>query len=399
MMSGSKVKKMAGLIAIVLTALIILPFLVTILRGSASAAVSEADLKKLKEQASALSKESKKIAEELKSVRASKASAIKEKSIIDNQISVLEQEIETTNLIIQSLSEQIAEKEQEIAEAEQQEAREFELFKKRIRAMEENGTASYLGVLLKCESFTELLCKTEVISEIIEYDKKLLASLKATREQIELAKQELERDRAEQNEARENLTSQLEALEIKYREQNDIIKDLEKDEATFISEYEAAMKEMERVNKEIAKMAAELAKQKAYVGGEYHWPTPGYTKITSEYGNRYHPILKKQSFHSGIDIGAPQGTNVLAANSGEVIVAGWNNAYGNYVVINHGGGQTTLYAHMSKLLVKKGQSVKRGEKIGLVGSTGWSTGPHLHFEISIDGKTKNPKDYFKDLFK
>lgn len=395
-MSGSKVRKMAGIIAIVLTALIILPFLVTILSGSVSAAVSEAELKKLKEQSSALSKESKKIAQELKNVRASKASAIKEKSLIDNQISVLEQEIETTNLIIQNLSEQIAAKEQEIAEAEQEEAREFELFKKRIRAMEENGSATYIGVLLKCESFSDLLCKTEMISEIIEYDKLLMESLKVARERIEQSKAELESDRADQSEAREVLLSQVEALEVKYQEQNDIIKSLEKDEETFASEYEEAMKEMERVNKEIAKMAAELAKQKKYVGGKYLWPTPGYYKITSPYGNRYHPILKKNSFHSGIDIGAQKGANILASNSGEIIVAGWNNAYGNYVVINHGGGQTTLYAHMSKILVKKGQNVKRGDKIGLVGSTGWSTGPHLHFEISIDGKTKNPKSYFPD---
>lgn len=395
-MSDSKVKKVAGIIAIVLTALIVLPLLVTILSGSASAAVSEAELKKLKEQASALSKESNKIASELKSVRASKSSAIKEKNIIDNQISVLEQEIETTNLIIQNLSEQIAEKEREIEKAEEEEAREFELFKKRVRAMEENGTTSYLAVLLKCESFSELLCKTEVISEIIEYDKLLLASLKATRERIEKSKAELELDRAEQGEAREVLLSQLDSLEIKYQEQNEIIKNLEKDEETYASEYEAALKEMERVNKEIAKMAAELAKRSKYVGGEYLWPLPtDYTKISSQYGNRMHPILKKVSFHSGIDIPAPNGTAIYAANSGEVIVAGWNTAYGNYVVINHGGSQTTLYAHMSKYLVKKGQQVKRGDKIGQVGSTGWSTGPHLHFEISVDGKTKDPETYFK----
>jgi len=395
-MPDSKLKRMAGLIAIILAALIILPIVMSILSGSASAAVSEAELKRLKEQSSALSKESKKIAEELKKVRSSKASAIKEKSIIDNQIAILEQEIETANLIIQNLSEQIADKELEIAEAEKQEAYEYEMFKKRLRAMEENRSASYIGVLLKCETFSDLLCRTEMISEIIQFDRELMANLKAVRESIEQAKAELELNRVEQNNTREMLISQAENLEKKYAEQNSIIKALEQDEDAFEAEYEEALKEMERVNKEVAKMAAELAKRSKYVGGKYLWPTPGYYTITSKYGNRYHPILKKNSFHSGIDIGAPSGADILAANSGEVIVAGWNNAYGNYVVINHGGGQTTLYAHMSKILVKKGNNVKRGDKIGRVGSTGWSTGPHLHFEISIDGKTKNPKDYFPD---
>jgi len=395
-MTGQTAKKIAGILAIILAALIILPFLVTILSGSATAAVSKAELDKLKAQAASLSKESKRLASELQTLRASKASAIKQKNIIDNQISVLEDEIDTSNQILQNLSEQIAQKEIEITDAEAREAEEFELFKKRVRAMEESGTASYWGVLLKAETFSDLLCNIDMINEIIQFDRELMARLKADREAIEEAKSELEASKSDQEATKAELERQVNELQVKYEEQNIYIKELEAAEEEGAEEYEAMLKEMERVNKEVNKMAAELAKQSKYVGGEYLWPAPGYYTITSPYGRRYHPILKKYSTHTGVDIGAPSGAKVLAANAGTVIISGWNDAYGNYIVINHGGGQTTLYGHMSKLLVKKGATVKRGDNIGLVGSTGWSTGPHLHFEISINGETKNPMNYFKD---
>ena len=362
---------------------------------SASAAISKAELNKLKNQASALSKESKRIAAELKNIRADKASAMKEKNYIDNQICVLQQEADTTTLIIQNLSEEIAQKETEIGDAQSKEAQELELFKKRVRAMEENGSANYWGVLLKAESFTDLLCKVEVINDIMEYDRSLMADLKTTREGIQSAKAELETGKEEQAATKADLDKQVTVLQDKYAEQNTVIKKLEQSEENYTADYEEALEEMERVNKEVTKMAAELAKQSAYVGGTYLWPLPGHYTITSPYGNRFHPVLKKYSLHTGVDIGAPTGTTIVAANGGTVIISGWNDAYGNYVVINHGGGQTTLYGHMSKLLVKKDAKVKRGDKIGLVGSTGWSTGPHLHFQINVDGKTVNPMNYFK----
>jgi murein DD-endopeptidase MepM/ murein hydrolase activator NlpD len=396
-MSRPTVRKIAAAIAVILAALLIFSVVVPAMMGSASAAVTKADLDRLKAQASDLSKQSKKAAAELSKVRADKASAIKQKNIIDEQINVLQDQIDTSNAIIQGLSEQIADKETEIAAAEEKEAQEFELFKKRVRAMEENGTASYWGVLLKAESFSDLLARAEVINEIITYDKDLMADLKTTREGIESAKAELESDKADQDAAKANLEQQKIDLETKYSEQNVLLKDLEKAEREYSKDFEAAEEEMARVNKEIAKMAAELARQSKYVGGKYLWPVPGKdsSDISSPYGNRKNPITHKYSLHTGIDIAAPKGTPVVAANNGKIIISGWNTAYGNYIVISHGGGQTTLYGHMSKLLVKKGEEVKRGDKIGLVGSTGWSTGPHLHFEISINGKTVNPMNYFK----
>jgi murein DD-endopeptidase MepM/ murein hydrolase activator NlpD len=134
-----------------------------------------------------------------------------------------------------------------------------------------------------------------------------------------------------------------------------------------------------------------MQSDEAYVGGDFLWPVPGYKKVTSEFGERVHPILKTKKLHTGMDIGAPSGTNVVAANAGRVMKAGWNDSYGYLVMIDHGGGIVTLYAHNSSLLVSDGDIVTRGQVISKVGSTGMSTGPHLHFEVRINGEYQDPR--------
>jgi murein DD-endopeptidase MepM/ murein hydrolase activator NlpD len=138
-----------------------------------------------------------------------------------------------------------------------------------------------------------------------------------------------------------------------------------------------------------------LQQRAKYIGGNMKWPTPGYTNVVSPYGRRLHPILKKYKMHTGIDIDAPSGASIIAANSGTIIIAGWRSGYGNTVVIDHGGGITTLYAHCSKILVKVGDHVAAGKVIAKVGSTGLSTGAHLHFEIRVNGDTVDPLKFGK----
>ena len=148
----------------------------------------------------------------------------------------------------------------------------------------------------------------------------------------------------------------------------------------------------DRVNKQILALAGQGI-DTAYIGGELEWPVPGYTRITSKYAMRVHPITGQYKLHTGVDIGAPEGANFVAANDGIVVKAEKNPAYGNMVIIDHGGGISTLYAHGSEILVQVGQTVKRGEAVLKVGSTGYSTGPHAHFEVRINGITTDPLPY------
>lgn len=159
----------------------------------------------------------------------------------------------------------------------------------------------------------------------------------------------------------------------------------------MLDELEA---ESEKIAEEIRRL--EKSDTTGYQGsGKFKWPTPGYTRITSPYGMRTHPILRTKRMHTGIDIGAPKGANVVAAENGKVIFAGWNNAYGQTVIISHGGNITSMYAHLTSYSVKVGQEVKKGAVIAKVGSTGWSTGPHLHFEVRKNGNTIDPMPYLK----
>ena len=159
-----------------------------------------------------------------------------------------------------------------------------------------------------------------------------------------------------------------------------------------IREIDEYNKQYEEINRQIIALLANGIDSN-YIGGTLAWPVPGYTKITSEYAMRVHPITGVYKLHTGVDISAPMGANFIAANDGIVVKAEMNSAYGNMVIIDHGGGISTLYAHGSEILVTVGQSVKRGDAILKVGSTGYSTGPHAHFEIRINGQTVNPMDY------
>ncbi|MBR4151236.1 MAG: peptidoglycan DD-metalloendopeptidase family protein, partial [Firmicutes bacterium] len=222
-----------------------------------------------------------------------------------------------------------------------------------------------------------------------DYDAKLLASLEDQYEVINQEKQDLLDLKAQllelQDEAEKKKAS-LEADQIAAAQKREQVQQSNKD---LEAQIDAMKKEADALSAQIKL----LQSSRAYVGGKMLWPSQSSTRVTSPFGNRLHPILKVYKLHTGIDIGAPNGTNILAANDGTVISAGYNNSYGYMVMLDHGGGIVTLYAHCSKLLVSKGDAVARGQVIALVGSTGMSTGPHLHFEVRINGVYKNPLEY------
>ncbi len=358
--------------------------------NSADAAES---VSSLNSKLSSLEKQKSKIQKELKAIESKKQSTMTKKAALDQQIDVTEKEVDTINDLISALDTKIAAAQEELSAAQAEEQKQTDDFLKRVRIMEEEGSASMLGIILSADSFSDMLTRTELIGSVVEGDKKLVASLAATREEIAAKKATLDAARAEQTSAKKNLVAKQNSLESQYKDANALLKSLNTSAAEYEKAFNEAERAMDAARASLQKLLSNSSSSK-YVGGEFRWPTKA-TRITSAYGTRKDPITRKTSMHTGIDIGSGMGTEIYAANSGTVVVAGWSSkGYGNYVVIDHGGGKSTLYAHMSKIKTSKGAKVTKGAVIGLVGSTGYSTGPHLHFEILINGKHTNPMNYF-----
>lgn len=254
------------------------------------------------------------------------------------------------------------------------------------------GDASYLDVLFASTSLTDFLTRYDLMGKIVENDMTLLAGLQADRQQLESEKTSLEEAKAKLDQIKAQQEEKHQTLESQSQEKSGYLKTLESDKA----EIDKALDELEEAQKEIEKFVASIqAKYKSvYMGsGKMGWPLPGYKSISSGYGYRIHPITKKRSFHTGIDIPAPGNTPVRASEKGKVIYAANNGAYGKTVILDHGGGISTQYSHLNTIGVSIGQIVLKGDTVGGVGSTGWSTGNHLHFTIMKDGKTAAPLSY------
>ena len=303
--------------------------------------------------------------------------------------------------------------------------------------MEENGNVSYWSILFKANSFSDLLDRINMIQEIAAADQEMLAQLQAIAEQIESERAELEEGRAAQEEVKAQLTESQAELESQRSESDALIAELSSDTAemqALFSQYEqleadllsqiATMEQQytQTLQQEQAAAAAAAANNNNNTGGStpsgggstpsgggstpsggggvpsgggsggFINPTPG-AYISCAYGPRTHPVTGNYSFHNGIDLACASGTPIYAAKSGTVTAATYNSVYGYYVTINHGDGYSTLYGHMTHYVVSAGQYVSQGQVIGYVGSTGLSTGPHLHFTIFYNGSTVNPAAY------
>lgn len=393
-MKRNTVRIISALVAVALVFTFIFAFISEIVVNTHADAANT--VSSLNSKLSKLANEKTKIQKELKTIESKKQSTMTKKAALDRQIDVTEQEVDTINDLITALDSEIATISGELDSAKAKEAQETDDFLRRVRIMEEEGSASMLGIILDADSFSDMITRTELIGDVVEGDKKLMRTLAATRADIEAKKEVLDQSRASQAAAKKNLVAKQNSLQSQYNSANNLIKSLTKEAAAYEKAFNEAERAQEQAKAELKRLLASSgSKNTAYVGGDFRWPTKA-TYITSYYGTRKDPITKKTSMHTGIDIGAGMGSNIYAANSGTVIVAGWSSkGYGNYVVIDHGGGKSTLYAHMSKIKTTKGAKVAQGDVIGLVGSTGWSTGPHLHFEILINGNHTNPMNYFK----
>lgn len=332
---------------------------------------------------------------ELKKLSRDKASANRQKTALDNEIDVLEQEISIAEEMVDELNNQISTKTTELEKAQGEENEQYGLLKDRMRSSYEEGLPGYLEVILGANGLYDMLTRIDMVGEIFNYDQQIYNKLTSIKDDIAQKKLELEAAKNKQVQTVNTLASTKSDREAKYNTSIKLLKDLEKDEKAYKAYYEECERNEAIIRNEIDKIIAENAKNSNYVGGSLTWPAPGYTHINSYYGMRMHPILKVKKMHYGIDIGAPLNARVIAANAGKVITAKYNSSYGNYIVIDHGGGTATVYAHLNKILVSVGTVVKKGQDIGKVGSTGDSTGPHLHFEVKKNSRNVNPMDYFK----
>lgn len=311
---------------------------------------------------------------------------------LDEKIASAESELQELETKVKNLKESIQQIEKQLQIETEKYEKQKTLFEQRMVAIYEAGETQYLDIILNSRSISEFLSSYYVISEIAQSDTDLLESMEKRKDQISLAKEKLDREKEELATIAQNQTRTNKVLQnTKVVRQNYIAKlsDQEKEIQTNIDEYH---QQFAVVNAQILALAMEGIDTQ-YIGGILAWPVPGYTRISSPYGMRTHPITGVYKLHTGVDISAPMGANFIAANDGVVTKAEYNGAYGNMVLIDHGGGVSTLYAHGSEILVQVGQAIKRSDPVLKVGSTGYSTGPHAHFEVRLNGVVTNPMPY------
>jgi len=287
------------------------------------------------------------------------------------EVDAITAEVEEVDKNVAKISEKITDKKEEMK------AREDGL-NERLRVMYKNGSVGYIDVLLNSGSISELISNLDMLQLIFKNDMEVLNSLREDEKELSKIEKELKDEK-------KILDSKKAELDSRMAELNALKSELEYAEDKFLEEAQelaAQIKNMTNPDTE-------------YVGGTYVWPTPSSKYITSQFGWRIHPLFNTWKYHSGTDIGASYGTDILACASGTVILSQEYGGYGECIIIDHGGGITSLYGHMSERLVSVGETVSGGELIGLVGSSGWSDGPHLHLEFTLNGELVDPLDYIK----
>lgn len=325
---------------------------------------------------------------------------------LDTQLGNIQDKINEYNNLIAQKEYEIELTTQELNDAIAKQEEQYEAMKKRIKFMYEKGDSLYMELIFSATSLSDTINKADYIEALSAYDRDQLDEYVKTRELIELCKAELEAQREVLDEAKLAVEAEEVSVNSLIAEKEAQIVSVSED----ISTKEAAIKEYEdmiaaenaeimalekAVAEEKARLAAENANARSYDGGMFANPCPGYRKLSDDYGNRIHPTLGVEKFHNGIDLAAPSGTPIYAAYDGDVVAADYSPTMGNYIMINHGNGLYTIYMHCSALYVSKGASVYKGQNIAAVGSTGRSTGPHLHFSVRLNGNYVSPWNYLK----
>lgn len=325
---------------------------------------------------------------------------------LDKNLDVVQAKIaEYRGLIVQKEAE-ITQTKAELEEAIATEEAQYENMKARIKSMYERGDNFYFEAVLNAASFADMLNRVDYVEKVSAADRRMLDAFRTTREYVEVCKAQLESEQELLEEAKRNVEAEEASLEGLIAQKEADIKAYETDISNreqLVKEYEAELaaqeaeiKEMERIAKDLQKQLEQAnGKKRTYDGGMFAWPAPSYTRISDDYGERMHPTLNVKKFHNGVDMAAPGGSPILAAYNGTVVAASYSSTMGNYIMIDHGDNLYTIYMHASKLYVSQGAEVKKGDKIAAVGTTGRSTGNHLHFGVRLNGSYVSPWNYLK----
>lgn len=391
MIRNKKLRAAAAFLALVMLALALMP-------AGPALAVSQSEIDALEEQRDELKAQREEMQAGIDELKDQQAGVLEQKRALDEQNEVYRQELELIEEQVSLYTRLVDEKAAELEKATADEAEQLAIYKQHVRAMEENGEYTYLSIIFGSKSLSQLMSNLDMIGEIMDADKRIYDQYTAAREDAEEIKAEYETTLSALADKQAEYEAEKADLEAKIAEANDMIAQLEEEINSNYDLYLEVLAQEEALESDIQSMIAEMERQEAANSitstGTYIWPLPGYSP-GSAYGWRMHPIYHEMRFHAGEDIGAPSGTPILAADSGmATVIADNGNGYGNYIMINHGGGRVTLYAHMSAFAISNGATVSQGQVIGYVGSTGNSTGPHLHFEVRVNGATTDPKSYF-----
>ena len=420
---------LAGIMAVVMVLGLILSLIPT--ASAASSSEIKKQITQMKKEREELKKQMEEIKKQYEMNEDEIANIVSQKNIIDQEISLLYAQIDNINEQIAAFNLLIADKQDELDEAENRHQELLTKNKERIRAMEEEGSLSYWAVLFQANSFSDLLDRLNMVEEIAASDQRRLKELDAAAKEVAAAHQELEVEKQELEGTKEELAEAQVELDVKREEADELLlqliaksEELEDLHEGFEMEDESLMEEIAQKEKEYneAKHQEWLAYMATYTtvppattappstgsgngsgngsntggnaGSNATWLRPcSYIMVTSPFGPRKSPTAGASSYHQGIDLGAPEGTPIYATRTGRVTIASYSNSAGNYVSINHGDGFSSIYMHMLRSVVSSGQAVSAGQLIGYVGSTGISTGPHLHFGISKNGVYVNPAAY------
>lgn len=408
------------LLAVVMLLSVLMPAMSTL-----AGAVTASDIQDIKDNLSDVKSQKESLETQLEEIRNDKEATEEKVGLLQEQILLTEQQIYESQKLLDNYDQQIADKKAEISKLEEQEASQYEEFYTQTRWMEENGGTSVISVLFQASSFSELLDTLMLVTDIMNYNDRIITQLEQTQADLAQARDELQTARddqaatqAQMESAKADLTSQKSEADKYYQQLVADEKDYDSkvaDLAADLEDIQADLKDAEEKYQQQLEEAQKPSPPPSNGGGNgggstggggsvvdptgtWYWPLPGYYYISSVYGGRYNPISGAWETHRGADVPAPGGTPIQAASSGVVTTAKHGPSYGNYCVIYHGNGYATLYAHMQSLPnVSVGDVVSAGQVIGYVGSTGDSTGNHLHFELTINGSLANALDLYPNL--